>query len=118
MVHSTTITTSKATFRRIVPFIITPAVLVIGFILVEDDLKTFLIYAGLIVVFSIFRFDSRIPVMFAILLLIIAGVFISQQQSDSASRLAVQSYLLLFVGISCVVIEFFKSMRGREALRG
>jgi hypothetical protein len=94
--------------KKMIPFIMTFAVLIMDYILPGDDLKTFLIFAVLILAFSICRFDSRIPIIFAILLLLITGVLISQQKDDSANRLAVQSYMLLVAGIVCALIELYR----------
>jgi hypothetical protein len=103
--------------KKMIPFIITFAALIIDYILPEDDLKTLLIFSVLILAFSICRFDSQVPIIFAISLLLITGVLISQQKDDSANRLAVQSYLLLVAGIVCALIELYrKTISNRVAI--
>jgi hypothetical protein len=98
----------RKTQKKMIPYIITLTVLVIWYLLPQDDLITFLILVVLILVFCICRFDSRIPIIFAILLLLIGGVLTSQQKDVVANRLAVQSYSLLIVGIVSIITELYR----------
>ena len=97
-----------------ISLIIIFAVLIIDYILPGGDLQTFLLFAALTIVFSIYRFDSRIPIIFAIVLLLIAAMLIYQQKDDSANHLAVQSYLLLVVGIVCALVEFYRKTKNNQ----
>ena len=98
----------------LIPFIITFAVVIMDYILPGGDLKTFLIFVALILAFSIYRFDSRVPIIFAIVMLLIAAMLIYQQKDDSANRLAVQSYLLLVAGIICALVELYRKIKRNQ----
>jgi hypothetical protein len=65
----------------------------------------------LIPVFAIFRFDGRIPLGYAVLLLIFMGILTFMKQESFIDQLAVCSYWLLMVGISSLLIDWF---RGRK----
>jgi hypothetical protein len=97
--------------RRGIPFIMTLAALVLAYIVVQDDLKTLLIFVVLLLAFSVYRFDSRIPIMYAILLLLIAGILTSQNADDSVKRLSVLSYWLLVVGIICILVDLCRKTK-------
>jgi hypothetical protein len=75
---------------------------------VAGDLQILLIFALLIVVFSFYRFDPRIPIGYAILLFVIQAVLTAQNQDVTVKLLAVLSYWLLVVGIICMIIELFR----------
>ena len=77
----------------------------------QDDLITLLIFVVLLLAFSICKFDSRIPIIYAIILLIIAGVLASQKADDSAEKLALISYWLLVIGIIAVLIDFYRKTK-------
>jgi hypothetical protein len=102
---------SSRDIPRVIPFIITLAVILLAYIMPEDDLKTLLIFAVLLLVFSICKFDSRIPIIYAIILLAIAAVLTSQKADDSAERLALISYWLLVVGIIAVLVDFYRKTK-------
>ena len=102
---------SNRDIPRVIPFIITLAVLLLAYIMPQDDLITLLIFAVLLLAFSICKFDSRIPIIYAIILLVIAGVLTSQKADDSAEKLALISYWLLVVGIIAVLIDFYRKTK-------
>jgi len=78
----------------------------------RDDLITLLIFVVLLLLaFSICKFDSRIPIIYAIILLVIAAVLTSQKADDSAKRLALISYRLLVIGIIAVLIDFYRKTK-------
>ena len=100
---------SRKMYTKVIPIIITIAVFVLTFVLPEGDLKTLLIFSALIVVFSIYRFDSGIPISFAIILLVIAAFLTSQKADDLVKRLAELSYWFLIAGIACILINFYRN---------
>jgi hypothetical protein len=102
---------SNRDILRVIPFIITLAVILLAYIMPQDDLITLLIFAILLLAFSICKFDSRIPIMCAIILLAIAAVLTSQKADDSVKRLALISYWLLVVGIIAVLIDFYRKTK-------
>ena len=90
----------------------TLAALVLAYVVLQDDLKTLLIFVVLVVAFCFCRFDSRIPIMYAILLLLIAGVLTSQNADEgSVKTLSVLSYWLLVVGITCILVDLCRKTK-------
>jgi hypothetical protein len=102
---------SNRDIPRVIPFIITLAVILLAYIMPQDDLITLLIFTVLLLTFSICKFDSRIPIIYAIILLLIAAVLTSQKADDSVKRLALISYWLLVVGIIAVLIDFYRKTK-------
>ena len=96
---------------RVSAFIITLAALLLAYIASENDLITFLIFGVLLFVFSIFKFDSRVPIVYAILLLLVAAVMTFLEEDDSVKKLALVSYGLLVVGIVAVLIDFYRKTK-------
>jgi hypothetical protein len=102
---------SNRDIARVIPFIITLAVILLAYIVAQDDVITLLIFAVLLLAFSICKFDSRIPIIYAIILLVIAAVLTSQKSDDSVKKLAMISYWLLVVGVIAVLIDFFRKTK-------
>ena len=99
---------SRKSFCRIFPFAIPLAAVLLSYTLLQGDLQILLIFAPLIVVFSICRFDPRIPIGYALLLFVIQAVLTAQNEDVPVKLLAVLSYWLLVVGIVCMIIELFR----------
>jgi len=97
---------SLANFPK-VSFFIVGLVVAITFTLPQDDVKTAIMYIVLIPLFFIFRFDARILAGCAVLLLGVSAVFMGMHDNYYSERLALQSYYLLVVTVSCLLIEFF-----------
>jgi hypothetical protein len=100
---------SRKSFGRIFPFAIPLAPVALAYTLLQGDLQILLIFALLIVVFSVYRFDPRIPIGYAILLFVIQAVITAQNEDVPVKLLAVLSYWLLVVGIVCMIIELFRN---------
>jgi hypothetical protein len=100
---------SRKLFTKVIPIIITLAVFVLAFVLPQGDLKTLLIFSVLIIVFSIYKFNSGIPIGFAIILLVICAILTSQKADDLVKRLAELSYWFLIAGIVCILINFYRN---------
>ena len=108
---------SRKTQKKMIPFVITLTVLVIWYLLPHDDLMMFVMLVVLTPLFCIYKFDSRIPIIFAILLLLIGGVLTSQQKDDAANRVVVQSYSLLIVGVVSIITELYrKTIRNHDVI--
>ena len=108
MTHFASSFLTRKTLKRVLPFGITLAVLALAYLLPQGDLRTLLLYAVLIPVFSIYRFDSRILIGCAIILLVIGAVLISQKADETVKRLAILSYWFLVAGIICILIDFYR----------
>ena len=102
---------SRKSFGRIFPFAMPLVAVLLAYTVLQGDLQMLLIFALLIVVFSIYRFDSRIPVGYAILLFVIQAVLTAQNEDVSVKLLALLSYWLLVVGIVCMIIDLFRRKR-------
>ena len=74
----------------------------------HNEFQTFLVFVMLIPIFTINSFDGRIPLAYGILLLIAVALLTFINQVTLADQLAIFSYWLLIVGISCMVIENYK----------
>jgi hypothetical protein len=101
---------------RAIPFIITLAALILAYIMLHDDFITLLIFTVLLLAFSIFKFDSRIPIIYAIILLVIAAILTSQKADDAVKILALLSYWLLVVGIIGVLIDFYRKTKSVQTV--
>lgn len=95
-------------YEKIVPFIITFVAVLIAYILPKAEILTLIIFVILIVIFSVYRFDPRILIAYAILLLIIAGALTFQKSDYSQSQMAVLSYWLISAGVICLIIDLYR----------
>jgi len=102
---------SRKSFGRIFPFAMPLAAVILAYTLLHGDLQILLIFALLIVVFSIYRFDPRIPIGYALLLFVIQAVLTALNEDVPVKLLAVLSYWLLVVGIVCMIIELLRKKR-------
>ena len=107
---------SNRDIPRVIPFIITLAVLLLAYIMPQDDLITLLIFAVLLLAFSICKFDSRIPIIYAIILLLFAAVLTSQKADDSVKKLVLISYWLLVIGIIAILIDFYRKTKAVQTV--
>jgi len=107
---------SRKAVGRIFPFIIPLAVVLIAYTVLHEDLQILIIFIILTLVFSICKFDSRIPIGYAILLFIIQAVLTAQGEDVSVELLAVLSYWLLVVGIVCMIIDLCRKKAPVETL--
>ncbi len=99
---------SRKTVTKVTPVFITLAVFVVAFVLPQDDLQTLLVFSVLIVVFTIYRFDSGIPIGFAIFLLVISAFLTAQKSDDLVKRISELSYWFLVAGIVFILINFYR----------
>jgi hypothetical protein len=93
--------------RKAVPLVISFAVFVLAYSLLQDDLKRVALFGALVLVFTIFKFDSRIPILYAILLLLVTAVLTSLK-ADSAKQMAILSYWFLVGGTISILIDAYR----------
>jgi hypothetical protein len=103
---------SKRT-RTIIPILIVGLVVLSTLVLPHGDIKTTMLYAVLVPLFFLLKFDSRIIIGYAVVLLGISGAYASFQGNEPVVRLAILSYYLLVVGVVCLLIQFMTS-RGKN----
>lgn len=109
----------KQIFKDKIPFILIGASILISYFLVrKNDVITFFIFVILIPIFAIFRYDGRIPIGCAILLLIFTAISEFIKGQGLADQLTIFAYWLLIVGTSCLLIELFRKNRSRRGIAG
>jgi hypothetical protein len=99
----------RMTTRSIIPFIlITTLLFIVYFFARNSEFITFAVFMILIPIFAIFKYDGRIPIGYAIALLIFIALLVFIKEQNVADQLAIFSYWLLVVGTSCLLIELFR----------
>ena len=87
-------------------------ILVSHFVFHAEDLQTFTAFISLIPIFAIFKFDGRIPVAYAILMLVFAAVVLGVYNDESLANIfAIYAYWLLVDGVVCLFIEYVREER-------
>ena|GEM_PF-1205662 len=101
--------------KTLIPYmLVLISILVSHLLFSTDDMLIFLSYIILIPIFVILKFDGRIPIGYAILLLIIAAVILTFGNEDLANQVAIYTYWLLVVGVICLTIEYIREGRRDE----
>jgi hypothetical protein len=99
----------RMTARSMIPFIlITTLLFIVYFFAWNSEFITFAVFMILIPIFAIFKYDGRIPIAYAIALLIFTALLTFIKKQNVADQLAIFSYWLLVVGTSCLLIELFR----------
>ena len=95
--------------------IISPYILLIisiimsHFIYNNDNIGISLCYLLLVPIYFFFHLDGRIPLIFAILMLIISMLALAFYKNESyANQISIYAYWLLVVGSICLLIEYIK----------
>lgn len=98
---------------KYVPYFITTLLTLIAyFFFYSSDILTFLSFIVLVPIFLYFKYDSRIPIGFAILMLLLAGIVLSITQNlNFANLFAIYAYWLLVVGIVCLTINYVRERK-------
>jgi cell division protein FtsW (lipid II flippase) len=94
--------------NNVFPLSLVAAAVVVSFFLPQNDHITFLTIAVLLPIFIYYKYDCRILIGCAILLLVAGGVLSSIKEENNAEQIAIVSYWLLVVGTSCLLIECFR----------
>jgi len=97
--------------RNKISIILTAATIILYNFFPRDELRSLILLGMLIPIFAVYKFDPKVPVGFGILLLMIAGGFTSVKNETLAAHMAILSYLLLIVGVTCLFIEFIRKER-------
>jgi hypothetical protein len=75
-------------------------------------LETFLSFIILIPIFIYFKWDGRIPVGYALLMLILSAIILAFYKNEAlANQVAIYAYWLLVVGVICLTIEYLREQR-------
>jgi len=97
------------TIKIIVPHILVASSILISHLVFHgEDLPTFIFFIALIPIFTLLKFDGRIPIAYALLMLTIATIALTLYNETLANLLAIYAYWLLVVGIICLLVEFIK----------
>ena len=97
--------------RNKISIILTGAIIILYNFIPRDELRSLILLGMLIPIFAVYKFSPRVPIGFGILLLIIAAGFTSVKNDTLAAHMAISSYLLLIVGVTCLLIEFIRKER-------
>ena len=97
--------------RNKISIILTGAIIILYNFIPRDELRSLILLGMLIPIFAVYKFSPRVPIGFGILFLIIAAGFASAKNDTLASHMAISSYLLLIVGVTCLFIEFIRKER-------
>ncbi len=82
------------------------------FIFKAQDLPTFLSFIVLIPIFTFFKFDGRIPIGYALLMLALSATVLAFYKNEIlANQLSIYAYWLLVVGVVCLTIEYIREQR-------
>ncbi|MBU5689248.1 MAG: hypothetical protein KQA41_03425 [Candidatus Aenigmarchaeota archaeon] len=91
------------------------SILISHFVFKGEDLKTFLSFVVLIPIFTYFKWDGRIPVGYALVMLIAAAIVLAFMKNESlANQLAIYAYWLLVTGVLCLTIEYMRESKNSE----
>jgi len=107
---------SKQLKRHIPHILVVISVVISTFIFKGEGLPTFLSFILLLPIFVYFK-DGRIPVGYAILMLLLAAFALSLKNEALANLFAIYAYWLLVVGVVCLFIEYVREER-EEAKEG
>jgi len=91
--------------------ILTAAVIILYNFFPRDELRSLILLGMLIPIFAVYKFSPSVPIGFGILFLIISAGFTSVKNETLAAHMAVSSYLLLIVGVTCLFIELIRKER-------
>jgi hypothetical protein len=97
--------------RNKVSIVLTAVLIILYNFFPRDELRSFFLLGMLIPIFAVYKFSPSVPIGFGILFLIIAAGFTSVKNETLASHMAISSYLLLIVGVTCMLIEFIRKER-------
>jgi hypothetical protein len=97
--------------RNKVSIILTAATIILYNLFPRDELRSLVLLGMLIPIFAVYRFSPGVPIGFGILCLVIAAGFTSVKNETYAAQMAISSFLLLVVGVACLLIELIRKER-------
>jgi hypothetical protein len=93
-------------------FIVMIPIFISNFLFSDESLGIFLSFILLIPIFVILNFNGKIPLIYALIMLIISAFSLAFYKNASyANQFTVYAYWLLVVGIICQLIEYLKKQR-------
>ena len=103
----------KSIYKSQIPYVsVFISILLSHFIFKSQDLQTFLSFMVLIPIFAFFKFDGRIPVGYALLMLFLSAIVLAFYKNEVlANQLSIYAYWLLVVGVVCLTIEYIREQR-------
>lgn len=92
------------------PYISVVVVIMVShFTFYNDDMLMLSLFLVLIPIFVFFRFDARIPIGYALLMLGLTAIALGFINNENfANQLAIYAYWLLVVGVACLLIEYLR----------
>jgi hypothetical protein len=88
------------------------AILISLFIFPDGNIATLLSFIVIIPFFVFFKFDSRIPIGYALIMLVLAAITLELIKNESfANQLAIYAYWLILVGTICLIIRYIRESR-------
>jgi len=97
---------------RIPHIMVVASILAAYFVFVKSDLLTFISFVLLIIPFTYFKFDGRLPVAYGLLMLVLSAIILAFYNNiKSANQLAIYAYWLIVVGVICLIIEQIREAR-------
>ena len=97
-----------ANTKTLVPFIFTVGIIVLSqFVITFDEIKIFVSFMILIPIHLLYH-SYRLPLVFAIILLLISSVALIEDNQPLADQLATYSFWLLLVGFVLLVVKYFR----------
>jgi hypothetical protein len=105
-----------STIRMIVPLLLVAASTILAYwILQTRDFEVFLVFAVLIPVFALLRFDGRIAVAVSIIFSLSSIIELNLYQNVLLSNhLSLYTYWLLLVGVSVLTIEYIRENKTKN----
>ena len=97
--------------RNKTSIVLTAAIIILYNFFPRDELRSLILLGMLIPIFAVYKFSPSVPIGFGILFLIIAAGFTSVKNETLAAHMAISSYLLLIVGVTCLFIELVRKER-------
>ena len=97
---------------RIPHIMVVASILATYFMFAKSDLLTFISFILLIIPFTYFKFDGRLPIAYGLLMLVLSAIiFTFYNNTKSANQLAIYAYWLIIVGVICLIIEYIRGSR-------
>ncbi|VVB60277.1 Uncharacterised protein [uncultured archaeon] len=91
-----------------IPYILVLAAVVIANF-TNSEVLTLVTFLALLLIYAIKKYDSRIPVAFALLLLVLSAIELAYRSEELANQIAVYAYYYLVVGVLLQLIEYIRN---------
>ncbi len=91
-----------------IPYILVVIAVVLSKI-INSELLTLLIFLALLITYAIKKYDSRIPIAFALLLLVLSAIELAFKSEAAANQIAIYAYYYLVAGVLLQLIEYIRN---------